>query len=162
MPWYVVHTKPSQEERVAFHLSQKGIATYSPRTQGYVYKGLKKFGRVKPLFPNYLFAWCEKANVAQLCWTTGVKKVLWENSAPQPVPESLVAAIKTFEQEDGLIRRPASYNSNDLVMIKAGPFKDLYALFDHWESDTERVCVLLRLLNAQIKVSVPAALVGAA
>lgn len=162
MRCYVINTKPGQEERVAFHLGQKGIATYFPRTEGYVYRGLKKVRRTKALFPNYLFAWCEKSAVAQLCWTTGVKRVLWENSAPRPVPESLVAAIRSLEQEDGLVRPPKHYRVNDLVMIKAGPFKDLCGLFDHWESDSARVCVLLRLVNAQIRVSVPAALVGAA
>jgi len=47
-------------------------------------------------------------------------------------------------------------------LIISGPFKDIEALFNHWDSDKERVCLLLNLLNAQIRVMVPAAVVAAA
>jgi len=45
------------------------------------------------------------------------------------------------------------------VRIKSGPFKDILAIFDHWVSDKERVCLLLNLINAQIRVIVPTSLV---
>jgi Transcription antiterminator len=162
--WFVVHTKPSQEETVALHLKRKGIETYAPKLETYTYNGLKKIKKTKSLFPNYLFARCERKNVPQVCWTRGVKKVLWENNAPQPIADELILSLKSLTDNDGLIRpvRWRTYQKHDLVLITSGPFKDLYALFDHWESDKERVCLLLNLLNAQIRVTVPAALVAVA
>ena len=149
---------------MAIHLKRKGIGTYLPKIEACAYRGLRKIQKTKSLFPNYLFAECERKNITQVCWTRGVKKVLWENNAPQPINDALIFSLKSLTSDDGLIR-PAqwdTYQKHDLVLITSGPFKDLYALFDHWESDKERVCLLLKLLNAQIRVTVPAALVAIA
>ena len=162
--WFVVNTKPGREENVAMHLKLKGITTYLPKIETCTYNGLKKIKKTKSLFPNYLFAECERKNVPQVCWTCGVKKVLWENNAPQPIADELVFSLKSLTGDDGLIRpaRRGKYRKDDLVLITSGPFKDICALFDHWESDKERVCLLLKLLNAQIRVTVPAALLAVA
>jgi transcriptional antiterminator RfaH len=162
--WFVVHTKPRQEEAVAFYLKQKELEIYLPRMETYTYRGLKRFTVIKPLFPNYLFIRCERKKLPLAYWTRGVKKVLWENQSPQPVAEELIFSIKSLASEDGIIRRPLSphYRKNDQVLITAGPFKGITALFDHWEQDQKRVSLLLNLLNAQVRVTLPAALIAAA
>ena len=156
--WYVVETKPNQEEKVIFYLAQKEINTYFPKTQTYIYKGLKVYKKAKPLFPGYIFAQCERREIYHVCWTRGVKKVLWKNTQPQPISSKLISSIKSLASKDGLIRKER-FKKNDLVMIKSGPFKDILAIFDHWASDKERVCLLLNLINAQIRVTVPTPLV---
>ena len=162
--WFAVYTKPLQEEAVSLHLKRKGIETYLPKIEILRYNGLEKIKKTKSLFPNYLFALCERKELPQIFWTRGVKKVLWENNAPQPIADELIVSLKSLTDNDGLIRpvRRIAYQKYDPVLITSGPFKDLYALFDHWESDKERVCLLLNLLNAQIRVTVPAALVAVA
>jgi len=90
-----------------------------------------------------------------------VRKVLWENMKPEPVSDELIFSIKSLASKDGLVR-PKKFKKDDLVVIKTGPFKDLLAVFDHWESDKERVCLLLKLINMQLKVSLPASLVETA
>ena len=159
--WYVVQTKPFQEEKVIFYLHQKGINIYSPKTQTYIYKNFKRYKRIKLLFPGYIFVKCEREKVYQVCWTRGVKKVLWENTKPQAVSEELIYSIKSLESKDGLIK-PQNFKKNELVRIKSGPFKDILALFDHWESDKERACLLLSLINGQVKITLPASLVETA
>ena len=79
MRWYAVQTKPGQEKKAVFHLTRKGITTYAPETETYVYKGLRKYKRTKSLFPSYIFARCARNHVYALCWTKGVKKVLGKN-----------------------------------------------------------------------------------
>jgi Transcription termination factor nusG. len=49
--WFVVHTKPGQEETVAMHLKHKGIETYLPKIETCTYNGLKKLKRPSPFFP---------------------------------------------------------------------------------------------------------------
>ncbi len=90
--------------------------------------------------------------------------MLWENNAPRPIDEELIFSLKSLTDGDGLIRpaRKNTYQKHDRVLIISGPFKDIEALFNHWDSDKERVCLLLNLLNAQIRVMVPAAVVAAA
>jgi len=156
--WYVVQTKPGQEKKVIFYLTQKGITTYAPETETYAYKGLKKHKKIKPLFPSYIFARCESKKVYTVCWTEGVKKVLWKNTQPHPVSDELVHALRSLARKNGIIR-PQKFKKHNLVTIKSGPFKNTQALFDHWDSDEERVCLLLNLIHAQMRVSVPASLV---
>jgi len=162
--WFVVHTKPGQEENVEKHIKRKGLETYLPKIETWTYNGLKKIKKTKSLFPNYFFTRCARKNVTRVCWIRGVKKVLWENNSPQPIGDELIFSLKSLTSDEGLIRpaRWDTYRKHDRVLITSGPFKDLYALFDHWESDKERACLLLKLLNAQIRVTVPAALVAAA
>ncbi len=156
--WYVVQTKPNQEEKVIFYLSQKGITTYFPKTEICIYKGLKGYKKIKPLFPSYIFARCERKEIYYICWIRGVKKVLWENTKPEPISDELIYSIKHLETKDGLIRKE-KFKKNDLVRIRSGPFKDILAVFDYWASDKERVCLLLNLINAQIRVALPASVV---
>lgn len=156
--WYVVQTKPNQEERVIFYLRRKRINTYFPKTQVYIYKWLKRCKKTKALFPGYIFAQCERKEVYHLCWTKGVRKVLWENTKPHPISKELIYSIKSLASKDGLIRKE-TFKKNDLVRIKSGPFKEILAIFEHWESDRERVCLLLNLINAQVRVSLPASVV---
>lgn len=156
--WYVVQTKPNQEEKVIFYLSQKSINTYFPKTETYIYKSLKRYKKIRALFPSYIFVRCEKTEVCYVCWTRGVKKVLWKNTKPEPVSNELIYSIKALASKDGLIRK-ATFKKNDLVRIRSGPFKDILAVFDYWASDKERVCLLLNLINAQIRVALPASVV---
>ena len=87
--------------------------------------------------------------------------MLWKNTQPQPVSDNLIYSIKSLASKDGLIKLK-KYKKNDAVKIKSGPFKDIFALFDHWESGKERVCLLLNLINGRMRVSVPASLVETA
>ena len=53
--WYVVHTRPFQEEKATFNLSKQGFAFYLPK-----YLKPRRHARrtdlvLKPLFPRYLF-----------------------------------------------------------------------------------------------------------
>ena len=160
--WFVVQTKPCEERKVSFYLIQKRIETYLPKTEIHIYKGLRRAKKIKPLFPSYIFVRCEREKVYSVCWTKGVKKVLWNNTDPQPIPDDLIHSIKSLANKDGLIKQPKRYKPNDLVKITSGPFKDNFARFDHWESGKERVCLLLNTISAQIKVSMPAALMEVA
>ncbi|MDY6863214.1 MAG: transcription termination/antitermination NusG family protein [Thermodesulfobacteriota bacterium] len=153
--WYVVETKPAQEEKALLYINKYEINTYFPKTETYHYKGFKRYRKIKPLFPRYIFAQCARRDVYYICWAKGVKKVLWENRMPESIPDELVYSIKALASMDGLIRR-ANFKKNDLVRVKSGPFKDILAIFDHWISDSERVCILLKLINAQIRVTLPA------
>jgi|GEM_PF-1961688 len=155
--WFIIRTKIRQEKNVALHLNRKGIETYLPEIETCTYRELKKIKTIKSLFPNYLFARCEIKNLPQIFWAKGVRKVLLENNCPVPIADELIFSLKSLADDDGLIRpdRLAIYQKNDRVLITGGPFKDFSGLFNHWESDKERVSLLLNVLSAQIRVTVP-------
>ncbi len=161
MKWYIVQTKPWQEKKAISFLKQKSIHTYRPVMEIHTYKGFKIIKKQKSLFPNYIFVKCKPDNIYDVCWTWGVKKVLWRNDFPVAISEELVKAIKLLEDKDKIIRKHKIYElkENDNVRIKTGPFKDLLAIVDHWDSDKERVSLLINLASTTARINVPISVV---
>jgi transcriptional antiterminator RfaH len=107
LKWYVVQSKPREEERALHFLKEKGVHTYLPRMEVVNIRGFKKAKTKKPLFPGYLFCRFNKndESLAHVRWTQGVKKLLPESASPMSVADEVVQAIHNLEQEDGVIRK---------------------------------------------------------
>jgi transcriptional antiterminator RfaH len=151
--WYVVQSKPREEERALHYLKEKGLDTYLPRMEVVSVRKFKNVKTKKPLFPGYLFCRFKKEDeiLAHVRWTQGVKKLLPESTNPMEVEDEIVEAIHSLEQEDGVIRQQP-LQKNDQVRIARGPMKDVLGVFDHWSSDQGRVRVLLNFINYQAAV----------
>jgi transcriptional antiterminator RfaH len=160
MRWYVVQSKPREEERALHFLKEKGFHTYLPRMEVVSVRKFKNVKTEKPLFPGYLFCRFNKndESLAHVRWTQGVKKMLPESIDPMPVDDEIVAAIHKLEQEDGVIRKKPLQKS-DRIRITRGPMKDILGIFDYWTSDQGRVMVLLNFLNYQASVELHHSLV---
>ena len=160
MRWYVVQSKPREEERALHFLKEKGFETYLPRMEVVSVRKFKNAKTKKPLFPGYLFCRFEKEDeiLARVRWTQGVKKLLPESANPMVVEDEIVEAIHSLEQEDGVIRQQP-LQKNDQVRIARGPMKDVLGVFDHWSSDQGRVRVLLNFINYQAAVELHHSLV---
>ena len=157
--WYVVQSKPREEERALHFLKEKGFQTYLPRMEVVNIRGFKDVKTKKPLFPGYLFCRFDKdENLAHVRWTQGVKKLLPESVNPMSVDDKVVQAIHSLEQEDGVIRKQP-LQKNDQVRIARGPMKDVLGVFDHWSSDSGRVRVLLNFINYHATVELHHSLV---
>ena len=152
MQWYVVQTKPRQEERAQYFLADKGFEAYLPKMEVVSIRGDKRKLLEKPLFPSYIFTlFDQQESLAHVRWTKGVVKILPVSSRPQPVEKEIVKGIMKLAQKDGVIRKK-SLKPRDKVRIVKGPFKDLLGIFEHWTSDQGRVRVLLSLINYQASV----------
>jgi len=151
--WYVVQSKPREEERALHFLKEKGFHTYLPRMEVVNIRGFKNAKTKKPLFPGYLFCRFNKndESLAHVRWTQGVKKMLPESVDPMPVDDEIVAAIHELEQKDGVIRKKP-LQKNDRIRVARGPMQDVLGVFDHWSSDQGRVKVLLNFINYQAAV----------
>jgi transcriptional antiterminator RfaH len=158
--WYVVQSKPREEERALHFLQEKGFHTYLPRMEVVRIRGFKNVKTEKPLFPGYLFCRFKKSddNLAHVRWTQGVKKLLPESVSPMPVEDEIVDAIHSLEQHDGVIRQQP-LEKHDKIRIARGPMKDILGIFDHWTSDQGRVKVLLNFINYQASVELHHSLV---
>jgi len=153
LKWYVVQSKPREEERALHFLKEKGFYVYLPRMEVVKTRGFKNTKTQKPLFLGYLFCQFDIGeNLAHVRWTKGVKKLLPESVNPISVENGVVEAIKSLEWEDGVIRKQP-FEKNDRIRIARGPMKDLFGIFDHWTSDYGRVRVLLNFINYQASVN---------
>ena len=159
LKWYVVQSKPREEERALHFLKEKGFHTYLPRMEVVKVRKFKNVKSKQALFPGYLFCRFDKdENLGHVRWTQGVKKLLPESVSPMFVDDEIVQAIHSLEQEDGVIRQQP-LQKNDQVRIARGPLKDLLGVFDHWSSDQGRIKVLLNFINYQASVELHHSLV---
>jgi len=150
--WYVIQTRPREEERAIFFLRDKNVEIYSPRMEICTMAGVKRVMLRKPLFPNYIFARFDvDKDLFRISWTKGVQKVLPESVRPNSLDEAVIASIKSLADKDGIVRKQ-SFKKNDRVRITRGLMKDIMGIFEDWVSDTGSVRVLLDLLNYQARL----------
>ena len=153
--WYVIQTKPGNEHRVETHLSNQGIETFLPLLETFQYFNGKMTPKIKPLFPNYLFAKLAiDVHYYKVKWTRGVSKILGVGSEPIPISEKVIHTIKSRMGENNLVKLDDGLEEGNIVQFTSGPFKDLMGVFDKKMSDGRRVRVLLSLIGADVPVQV--------
>ena len=111
--------------------------------------------KVRPYFPGYIFiqAVLEQINVSSLRWVPGASGLFSFGGVPAVVSDSLIHSVQKKVDEvnasDMELKSLKGLGKGDLVTIQEGPFAGHEAIFDVSLSGTERVRVLLRLLNKQ-------------
>jgi transcriptional antiterminator RfaH len=150
--WYVIQTKPREEEKASFFLAESDIEVYLPKMEICTFKVKKRVFARKPLFPGYLFACFDTdEDLSRVRWTRGVNKILPESINPVPLYDSVVESIKNLAGKDNIIRK-RNLKKNNRIRIIRGPMKGLPGIFENWVSDQGRVKILLDLLNYQARV----------
>jgi transcription elongation factor/antiterminator RfaH len=153
--WYVIHTKPGGEDRVATNLHNQEIETFLPLLETYQYCGGKMVQRIKPLFPNYLFARLDlELHYYKVKWTRGVNKILGSGREPMPLSEKVVQAIKERSGGDNLVKLEDELKDGDSVQVTSGPFKHLRGIFQKMMSSKGRVRILLSFIGVDVPVQI--------
>jgi len=153
--WYVVHTTPCNEYRVENNLTSQEIEVFLPLLETFQYANGKMVPKIKPLFPNYLFARLDiDLHYYKVKWTRGVSKILGVGSEPIPISERVIQTIKERMGENNLVKLEDGLERGNLVQFTSGPFKDLMGVFDRRMSDGKRVRVLLGLIGVDVPVQV--------
>ena len=153
--WYVIHTKPGNEHRVETNLSNQEIETFLPLFETFQCFQGKLVQKIKPLFPNYLFAKLDiDLHYYKVKWTRGVSKILGVGSEPSPISERVIQTIKERMGENKLVRLDDGLEQGATIQFTSGPFKDLMGVFDKKMSDGKRVRVLLNLIGVDVPVQV--------
>ena len=155
--WYVVHTRPHQEQRAEVNLARQGYRAWLPVME----RSRRQARRIEtvhaPLFPGYLFV---ELDVTREPWraingTFGVKRLLADGPRPQPLPEEFVTALREATGSDGLSTpAPPDLQPGDAVTIAAGPFVECAAVVLRL-APRERVEVLLDVLGGRVPARLP-------
>jgi len=158
--WYALRSKPRKEELLYQQLTIRNIECYSPRVR--VQTVNPRAAKVRSYFPGYVFVHIDLQEVgfSILQWLPGTNGLVSFGGDPAAVPDALINALRTKldringaggELFDGL-------KPGDIVEIQDGPFAGYEAIFDERLAGTERVRVLLKLLQKrQFPVELPAA-----
>jgi transcriptional antiterminator RfaH len=153
--WYVVQTKPGNEDRVQNNLQRQEIENFLPRLETYDHRHGMMIHRIKPLFPNYLFAKFHLGlHYYKVKWTRGVNRILGNGSGPIPISGQVVSTIKEKVGENNLVRLEDEWKEGDLIQVTSGPFKDLMGIFQKKMSSQGRVRILLSLIGVDVPVQI--------
>ena len=153
--WYSVYSKPQKEKFAQFHLQSKGMEVFLP--QLVVPQSHRRFRRIVPLFPSYLFVRLDvlSGESAYVVWSPGVKYLVSFNGVPASIDDEVIDFLKDRADASGHIHASSSLKAGQKVRVTGGPFEGLEALIERPPDGRGRVKILMSLLNRQVHAEVP-------
>jgi transcriptional antiterminator RfaH len=149
--WYVMHSKPRKEAFLCEQLLVHGIEAYLAAVR--VDPVNPRARKMQPFFPGYLFIHVdlEQISISDLRWMPGAIGVVSYGGEPAYVTDGLVRAIQHQVECVNVTAKGYAdrFSSGDPVVIRDGIFAEYKAIFDCRLSGSDRVRVLLELLQGQ-------------
>ena len=155
--WYVVQTRPRQEQRAEVNLTRQGYRVWMPVMERSRRRAKRFETGHAPLFPQYLFV---ELDIGREPWraingTFGVKRLLADGARPQALPDEFVAALREATGANGVSTpAPPDLQPGDAVTITAGPFVECAGVVLRL-APRERVEVLLDVLGGRVPARLP-------
>jgi len=146
--WFVVQTKPRNEDRAAVNLSHGGYEVINGKIR--VKKRTNGFQKyvVEPLFPSYIFVFFDfERDYHIIKYTRGVRKVVQFGGRPIPVPSWTIEDIRRRLRNGVVEIEKPTPKRGDRVFVIDGPFKGLEAVFLEALNGGERVRILIEHLS---------------
>ena len=154
--WYLVYTKPRQENLAQENLQRQGYETYLPR----VYQVRRRSGRyvktIEAFFPRYLFIMLdtETDNWAPIRSTLGVSKMVHFDGIPAVVPDEFIDALRNNDDDDGIQSlKQNNLVRGDQVTIIDGPLAGYQGIYQQ-QNSAERVAILVDLVGKNTLLSI--------
>ena len=154
--WYLVYTKPRQEEIAFANLVRQGYGVYLPHVRQVRKRRQQRVVIVEPLFPRYLFIYLDthSDNWGPIRSTLGVASLVRFGQEPARVPEELVDYLKTREGGEGLHEwAEQEFRSGDRVRVAEGALLGYEGILLA-RTSRERVVVLLDILGRQVRTKI--------
>lgn len=152
--WYVMQSKPRQENQLCAYLRSQGLEVYYPALR--VTPVNPRASKVRPFFPRYLFVHTDLAEVglSALQWAPHAIGIVQFDGYPAPVPDAVISELKRRVSAVQNAGGPTfdGLQPGDRVRIAHGPLAGYEALFDMRLSGSERVQVLLEMLGRQVRL----------
>jgi transcriptional antiterminator RfaH len=162
MNWYVVQTKPKQEQIAEYNLKNQGFDVFLPQYQAtkIIHKKLAQV--IEPFFPAYIFVSFDilKDRWRSIHSTKGVQKlVASRDDTATPLPRGFIEALKAQRDDDGYLNPHNTnealmkFNKGDEITINHGPFIGISGTYERSKKDN--VVLLLSLLTGKTIVELP-------
>ncbi len=166
MQWFAVRTKPRREFYAKENLLRQGYTVYLPVVRRVVSHARRRQVASRPFFTGYLFVLLDPdhANWHSINSTYGVACAVRFGDYYPPVPNDLIASIRSREDESGQVHLPeglrSPFRTGAKVTVKVGE-ADIEGIFAGLNGE-ERARILIEILGRQQKLSVPLEAVSAA
>ena len=153
--WFVIHTKPQQEERALLNLEQQGYECYLPWLKVNKIKQGKLIEINEVMFSRYLFIKLCKDKWAK-SWhpirsTLGVSALLMFGNQPQKVDNAVIDNIVNMSLTKTVKK---IFNKGDSIIIKEGALEGIEGIYQI-ENGKDRAMILIELLGNPISVKIP-------
>jgi transcription antitermination factor NusG len=157
--WYVLQSKPQKEILLYEQLRLRAMEVYYPCVR--VKPVNPRARKIKSYFPGYLFVHIDLdlVGISSLQWVPGALALVNFGGEPAFIAESVLQSIRLMVEKNNT---DGSYfydalKPGDVVSINEGSFSGYKAIFDTRLSGSQRVRVLLELLENQLlRVELPA------
>ena len=160
--WYLIRTKAGAERIANEQLKPIVERTLLPLAKTQLRQGDRTFQRVSPIFPCYIFAYFSLGHMArQIRYTPGVRNIVQFGEQAATVPNWVIDELTSRCAEGPVDLSMPRLSVGAPVRVVRGPFHTFDAIFDGYCSGTERVAVLLSVMNAERRIVMPAAMVAA-
>jgi transcriptional antiterminator RfaH len=156
LSWYLVHTKPRQEDVALANLERQGYECYLPQMRIERIRRRKAEVATEPMFPRYLFVRLDSSDQGK-SWspirsTLGVSQLVHFGARAAKVDDTLVALLR--QRERGLPTE-AMFHSGDSVVITDGPFAGIEAIYQTADAE-RRAFILLEILAKPVSMHIDA------
>jgi len=150
--WYLIYTKPRQEQVALVNLERQGYECYMPTIEVRRIRRRKLEIAREALFARYLFIRLDNSGTG-LSWspirsTFGVSCLVKFGDTPLPVDDALIELLRNRE---AVQEASALFDPGDAVIITEGPFAGLEAIY-HSEDAEQRANILLQILNRPVHI----------
>lgn len=148
--WFVAHTKPRREKKLAEYSLKNSINYYLPlRDSIRVYK-YRKIKFTKPLFPGYVFVKCASEDKRNLIITGHIANFLQVPDDNELTDE--LKQIYSGRQKGAIFKRAKFLEKGIKVIITGGPFAGLTGIVEN-QNDVTEVILQINLLRQAVSVS---------
>ena len=154
--WYLVHTKPRQEDIALANLERQGYECYLPQMRIERIRRRKAEVATEPMFPRYLFIRLDSSDQGK-SWspirsTLGVSQLVHFGARAAKVDDTLVDLLR---QRERAMPTEAMFHRGDSVIITDGPFAGIEAIYQTADAD-RRAFILLDILSKPVPMQIDA------
>ena len=154
--WYLVHTKPRQEDIALANLERQGYECYLPQMRIERVRRRKAEVATEPMFPRYLFIRLDSSDQGK-SWspirsTLGVSQLVHFGARAAKVDNTLVDFLRQRERS---LPTEVMFHSGDSVVITDGPFAGIEAIYQTADAE-RRAFILLEILAKPVSMHIDA------
>lgn len=154
--WYCAHSKPRKERYALEQLERQGFECYLPFLRRRQMRRDKSRWITAPMFPRYLFLRTpDPGQLGVVRSTLGVSNLVVFGQEPGRVPDAVIEQIRNQCADDVFVQEEPAFRPGERVHIVDGPCRGLQAIFQRVTSSTERVMILLEIMEnvAQVEIA---------
>ena len=151
MNWYVVHTKPKWEKKVAERLNEIGVIAYCPLTTKISQWSDRKKTINVPLFNSYIFVQTTEKERNKVFEVTGAVRFLFWLGKAAVVKNSEMEALQTWLSAPDIYEVSLDkWKKGDKIVLDSGPFKSQSAIIQ--EVKQNHYILILESLGCVLRV----------